>query len=171
MEEPINNDVATFNQETSKTQELLRIENKLKELAEQGFTQDNPDNQLECRIALQKYYQFALDNMPKFINIPSDIESVTGKVWTTVNFKERDQGLLKELIVVLGNPSEASELSLKGAMRIMEEKTESAKRMFTDSEADSEKLMWTVYCRAGWSLRDAKGMDGGVGGSGIARIP
>ncbi len=157
--------------EVAKQQELLLIENRLKELAEQGFTRDNPANQLECRIALQKYYQFTLDNKPKFINIPSDIESVTGKVWTTVNFKERDQELLKELIVVLDNPSEASELSLKGAMRIMEEKTDSAKRMFTDSEADSEKLMWTVYCRAGWSLRDAKGIGGGVGGSGVARIP
>jgi hypothetical protein len=164
-------DVAPFDPERAKDQELFRIENKLKELAEQGFTRDGSTNREECKDTLLEYYQFVLDNKPKFIEVPSDTAEVGEEILMKVEFKERDETLLEELTEVFRRPTDASELSLKGAIQVMNEKKESTKRIFAGSSIKSEELMWTVYSRVGWLLEEAKGIGGGVGGAGVARIP
>ena len=164
-------DVAPFNPEAAKDQELLRIENRLKELAEQGFTRDGSTNREECKDTLLEYYQFVLDTMPKFIEVASDTAKKGEEILMKVEFKERDKTLLSELTEVFRSPTDASELSLKGSIQVMNEKKESTKRIFAGSPIKSKELMWTVYSRVGLLLEEAKGIGGGVGGAGVARIP
>jgi hypothetical protein len=171
MSEPIHNEVASFDSEAAKKQELLRIENNLKDLAEQGLTRDGQGNRAECRDALLEYYKFVLDNKPKFIEVASDTAEEGEEILMKFEFKERDKVLLSELTEVLRNPADAGELSLKGAIQVMSEKEESTKRIFAGSSTKSKELMWTVYSRVGWLLEEAKGIVGGVGGAGVARIP